>query len=92
MQGDSGDHGVVGPTIKRLLLVVVMKSTVGEIRQRFDADVERFSNLETGQSVTVDAPLAMVLIAQAAAATTTHARHVLDVGCEARMIDGLRPP
>ncbi len=25
-----------------------MKSTVDEIRQRFDADVERFSNLETG--------------------------------------------
>ena len=27
-----------------------MKSTVDEIRQRFDADVERFSNLDTGQS------------------------------------------
>ena len=60
-----------------------MKSTVEEIRQRFDADVERFSNLETGQSATVDAPLAMSLIAQAAAATTPHARHVLDVGCGA---------
>ncbi|MBY0523038.1 MAG: class I SAM-dependent methyltransferase [Gemmataceae bacterium] len=60
-----------------------MKSTVDEIRQRFDADVERFSNLETGQSATVDAPLAMALIAQAAAATTPHARHVLDVGCGA---------
>src|SRR5205823_2417580 len=60
-----------------------MKSTVDEIRQRFDADVERFANLETGQSATVDAPLAMVLIAEAAAATTPHARHVLDVGCGA---------
>lgn len=60
-----------------------MKSTVDEIRQRFDADVERFSNLETGQWATVDAPLAMVLVAQAAAATTPHARHVLDVGCGA---------
>jgi tRNA (cmo5U34)-methyltransferase len=30
-----------------------MKSTVDEIRQRFDADVERFSNLETGQSATL---------------------------------------
>ena len=29
-----------------------MKSTVDEIRLRFDADVERFSNLETGQSAT----------------------------------------
>ncbi len=60
-----------------------MKSTVDEIRERFDADVERFSNLETGQSATVDAPLALALIAQAAAATTPHARHVLDVGCGA---------
>jgi tRNA (cmo5U34)-methyltransferase len=60
-----------------------MKSTVNEIRQRFDADVERFSNLETGQSATVDAPLAMALVAHAAAVTTPHARHVLDVGCGA---------
>jgi tRNA (cmo5U34)-methyltransferase len=60
-----------------------MKSTVDEIRQRFDADVERFSNLETGQSATVDAPLAMALVAEAAAVTTPHARHVLDVGCGA---------
>lgn len=60
-----------------------MKSTVEEIRRRFDADVERFSNLETVQSATVDAPLAMALVAEAAAATTPHARHVLDVGCGA---------
>jgi tRNA (cmo5U34)-methyltransferase len=60
-----------------------MKSTVDEIRQRFDADVERFSNLDTGQSATVDAPLALALVAQAAAATTPKARHVLDVGCGA---------
>jgi len=62
---------------------VDMKSTVEEIRQRFDADVERFSNLETGQSATVDAPLAMNLVAAAAAGTTPQARHVLDVGCGA---------
>jgi tRNA (cmo5U34)-methyltransferase len=60
-----------------------MKSTVDEIRQRFDADVERFSNLETGQSATVDAPLAMALVAEAAAATTPHALHALDVVCGA---------
>ena len=60
-----------------------MKSTVDDIRRRFDADVERFSNMETGQSATVDAPLAMALIAEAAAATTPHARHVLAVGCGA---------
>src|SRR5438309_11885104 len=60
-----------------------MKSTVDEIRARFDADVERFSNLGTGQSATVDAPLALALVAEAAAAVTPHARHVLDVGCGA---------
>jgi len=62
---------------------VNVKSTVDEIRRRFDADVERFSNLDTGQSATVDAPLALALVAEAAAATTPHARHVLDVGCGA---------
>lgn len=60
-----------------------MKSTVEEIRQRFDADVERFSNLETGQSATIDAPLAMNIIAQAAALATPNARRVLDIGCGA---------
>jgi tRNA (cmo5U34)-methyltransferase len=59
------------------------KSTVEEIRQRFDADVERFSNLQTGQSATIDSPLAMELVAQAAAAATPNATHVLDVGCGA---------
>src|SRR6266568_419639 len=59
------------------------KSTPEEIRARFDQDVERFSNLETGQSATIDAPLAMELIAHAAAATTPAAKDVLDVGCGA---------
>jgi tRNA (cmo5U34)-methyltransferase len=58
------------------------KSTVDEIRGRFDADVERFSNLEAGHSATIDAPLAMELIARAAALTNPSARHVLDVGCD----------
>jgi tRNA (cmo5U34)-methyltransferase len=64
-------------------MVEQAKSSVDEIRARFDADVERFSNLDTGQSATVDAPLAMNLVAAAAAATTPNARHVLDVGCGA---------
>jgi tRNA (cmo5U34)-methyltransferase len=60
-----------------------MKSTVAQIRQRFDADVERFSNLETGQSATIDAPLVLELITQAAAAVNPQARRVLDIGCGA---------
>ena len=63
--------------------MTTLKSTVEEIRQRFDGDVERFSNLETGQSATVDAPLAMNLVTEAAAATTPHAQDLLDVGCGA---------
>src|SRR4051812_36608802 len=59
------------------------KSTVEEIRARFDADVERFSNLETGQAATIDAPLAMELITQAALAATPRIERVLDIGCGA---------
>jgi tRNA (cmo5U34)-methyltransferase len=60
-----------------------MKSTVDQIRERFDNDVERFSNLETGQSATIDAPLVLDLITKAAAATNPKASHVLDIGCGA---------
>lgn len=60
-----------------------MKSTVEEIRARFDADVERFSSLETGQTATIDAPIALELIAEAAWASTPGAQRVLDIGCGA---------
>lgn len=59
------------------------KSTIDDIRRRFDADVERFSNLETGQTAAVDAALALELIAQAAARVTPGATRLLDVGCGA---------
>ncbi|MDX1415843.1 MAG: methyltransferase domain-containing protein [Candidatus Promineifilaceae bacterium] len=59
------------------------KSTIEEIENRFDNDVERFSNLVTGQQATIDAPLAMDLITQAAVATTPAMRRILDVGCGA---------
>ena len=39
--------------------------------------------LETGQSATIDAPLSMELITQAAVASTATIRRVLDVGCGA---------
>jgi|SRR5690625_27145 len=56
------------------------KATAAEIRERFDNDVERFSNLETGQSATIDAPLVLDLMVGAAAAVTPGARRSLDVG------------
>jgi len=60
-----------------------MKSTVQQIRERFDNDVERFSNLDTGQSATIDAPLSLELVTRAAAAIKPDATQVLDVGCGA---------
>jgi len=59
------------------------KSTIDEIRDRFDGDVERFAELETGQSATIDAPLAMSLITHAAVSCTTTIERVLDIGCGA---------
>jgi len=60
-----------------------MKSTVNEIRERFDHDVDRFSDFQTGQSSTIDAPLCMELVAEAAAAVTPGAASLLDIGCGA---------
>ncbi|MGN6371244.1 MAG: class I SAM-dependent methyltransferase [Phycisphaerae bacterium] len=60
-----------------------MKSSVEKIRARFDGDVERFSNLETGQTATMDAALCLELVTAAAAAVTPGARDLLDIGCGA---------
>ena len=59
------------------------KSTLEEIRKHFDGDVDRFSNLETGQVATVDAPLVMEMITRAAVSCTANIRRVLDIGCGA---------
>jgi len=59
------------------------KSSVEEIRTRFDGEVERFANLATGQTATVDAALCLELVAQAAAAASPGAIRALDVGCGA---------
>jgi len=59
------------------------KSTVKEIKERFDNDVERFSNLNTGQVATIDATISLELITEAAKRICPDAQHVLDVGCGA---------
>ena len=59
------------------------KSTIDEIRERFDKDVERFSNLETGQQATMDAPLVLELVSNVVAEALPDARQVLDLGCGA---------
>jgi tRNA (cmo5U34)-methyltransferase len=68
---------------KKMKKSLKAKSTNEEIRNRFDSDVERFSNLETGQAATIDAPLAMELITQAAIAATPTINRCLDIGCGA---------
>jgi tRNA (cmo5U34)-methyltransferase len=59
------------------------KSTVNEIRERFDNDVERFSNLETGQVSTIDANISLELITEAANRIIPEAKTLLDLGCGA---------
>ncbi|MFT3746903.1 MAG: methyltransferase domain-containing protein [Agriterribacter sp.] len=59
------------------------KSTIEEIRIRFDNDVERFSNLDTGQISTIDATVSLELITEAAKRIAPAATQLLDVGCGA---------
>ena len=59
------------------------KSTIEEIRERFDNDVERFSNLDTGQLSTIDAKISLELITEAAKRIVPNAQNLLDIGCGA---------
>ncbi len=59
------------------------KMTVEQIRNRFDNDVERFSDLAKGHEAAVDSLVALNLITSAALAVTPHAVTLLDVGCGA---------
>ncbi len=58
-------------------------ATNDEIRARFDNDVERFANLDTGQVTTIDAPLTMELCTEAAKYVNPNATELLDIGCGA---------
>ncbi|HEY2350349.1 MAG TPA: class I SAM-dependent methyltransferase [Puia sp.] len=59
------------------------KSTIEEIRERFDNDVERFSNLDTGQVSTIDARISLELTTEAAKRIVPEAENLLDIGCGA---------
>jgi len=59
------------------------KSTVAEIKERFDNDVERFSNLDTGQLSTIDATISLELITESAKRIVPDATNLLDIGCGA---------
>lgn len=57
------------------------KSSPEVIRNNFDQQVERFSNLETGQTTAVDSPLCMELVARSAALLNPEATRIMDLGC-----------
>jgi tRNA (cmo5U34)-methyltransferase len=59
------------------------KASNDEIRTRFDNDVDRFANLDTGQATTIDAPLTMELCTEAAKYVNPNAKNMLDIGCGA---------
>jgi tRNA (cmo5U34)-methyltransferase len=72
------------------------KSTLEEIRARFDQDVERFSNLETGQRAFPDALVVLELVAQCAATHLRPGNRLVDLGCGAgnftlRVLREVRP-
>lgn len=57
------------------------KSTVEDIKERFDNDVERFSNLDTGQLSTIDAKVSLEVITESAKRIIPNAENLLDIGC-----------
>ena len=59
----------------------MQKSSAEVIRQNFDQQVERFSNLETGQVTAIDSLLCMELVARSAALMNPNATRILDLGC-----------
>jgi len=58
-----------------------IKSSPEAIRNNFDQQVERFSNIETGQTTAIDSPLCMELVARSAALLNPGAKRVMDLGC-----------
>src|SRR5665811_1782794 len=57
------------------------KSTLEAVRENFDQQVERFSNIETGQTTAIDSPLCMELVARSAALLIPDATRIMDLGC-----------
>ena len=73
------------------------KSTPAEIEARFDADVERFSDLKAGQATVPGSALAQEIIVSVAARAFPSPVSVLDLGCGAgnltlRLLGALASP
>ncbi len=63
------------------------KSTLKEIEERFDKDVARFANLNTGQATMLDASYNMELITACISQIYPDLSSVLDIGCGAGNYD-----
>jgi tRNA (cmo5U34)-methyltransferase len=61
----------------------MQKSTVEEIKTRFDNDVERFSNLTTGQTTTVDSEIVLDMISNSISEQYSRPKRICDIGCGA---------
>ena len=59
------------------------KISIEEISLRFDNDVERFSNLETGQASVMDGALALDIVEKSIFALHPDAHRMCDIGCGA---------
>ena len=62
-------------------MTVKQKSTPEAIRANFDQQVERFSNIDTGQTTAIDSPLCMELVARTALLLNPLATRIMDLGC-----------
>ncbi|MCQ2374623.1 MAG: class I SAM-dependent methyltransferase [Salinivirgaceae bacterium] len=59
----------------------MQKSSAESISRAFDEQVERFSNLETGQTTAIDSPFCMEMVASVAQAMQPQCSHIMDIGC-----------
>lgn len=57
------------------------KSSPEAIRRNFDQQVDRFSNIETGQTTAIDSPLCMELVSRSAQLLNPGAKSIMDLGC-----------
>lgn len=57
------------------------KSSPEAIRRNFDQQVDRFSNIETGQTTAIDSPLCMELVSRSALLLNPDAKDIMDLGC-----------
>lgn len=61
--------------------MTILKSSPEAIRRNFDQQVDRFSNIETGQTTAIDSPLCMELVSRSALLLNPDAKNVMDLGC-----------